>query len=55
MQASTTTPAPPKRPMNAVFQYKNEKYPAYKEKNPTSKITDATRELCAEYDKLTDA
>lgn len=51
----TEVPQPPKRPMNAVFIYKNMMYKDYKAKHPEMSMGDITKNICAEYDKLSKA
>jgi hypothetical protein len=48
-------PAPPKRPMNAVFLYKNEKFDEYKKSHPEKKLTEITSDLCAQYKTIPEA
>lgn len=48
------TTEPPKRPINATFRYLMEKRPDYMKKNPSVKITEATKILSAEFSKLSE-
>lgn len=47
-------PDPPKRPLNAVFLYKQDHYAEYKKIHPTKKLTEITSELCAKFKTLSD-
>lgn len=52
--ATPAAPAPPKKPVNAVFRYNQEHMDAYRKANPTKKITEVTSELSAKYSTLSE-
>jgi phage-related tail protein len=52
--STTDKPKPPKRPLNAVFRYKGEKFEAYYKENPKKKLAEITSELCDQYKKLSE-
>ena len=55
MSATPAKPAPPKRPLNATFSYKQEKFEAYSKANPGKKLPEITKDLCSQYSNLTAA
>lgn len=52
MSTTPAKPAPPKRPLNATFSYKQEKFDAYAKAHPGMKLPQITKDLCDEYKAL---
>ena len=54
--STTVKPPAPKKPLNAVFLYKQEKYPEFKKMpgNEKKSLAQTTTEICAQYEKMSE-